>query len=93
MTYAAGPQMYRTRRQVRRWSVGHHAPSQSRVVASPGPSPHTGRVGALTEPQHHSNRANDSGVGSAPNVPPDSAIGVVKIALPSLTDRRVGSLT
>jgi hypothetical protein len=29
---------YRTRRQVRRWSVGHDAPSQSRVVASPGPS-------------------------------------------------------
>jgi hypothetical protein len=31
---------------VRRWSVGHDAPSQSRVVASPGPSV-TQRVGAL----------------------------------------------
>ena len=49
MTYAAGPQMYRTRRQVRRWSVGHHAPSQSRVVASPGPSVTHG-VGALSGP-------------------------------------------
>src|SRR5215467_582192 len=47
MIYAAVPQMHRTRRQVRRWSVGHDAPSELRCDKS-RPVPCPWRVGALT---------------------------------------------
>src|SRR5262244_3348508 len=42
---ASVPQIHRTMRQVRRWSDGHGALRQ-RVVASPGPSPHSVGRGA-----------------------------------------------
>src|SRR5262249_52641877 len=61
---------HRTRRQVRRWSVGHDAPGQNRVVASP-PRRVPRRVGVLTiasapkKDQHHErgNRGAGRGLG------------------------------
>ena len=48
MTYAAGPQMYRTRRQVRRGSVGNDAPGRLRCRSAPASLDHL--VGEREQP-------------------------------------------